>query len=113
VLDVRLRDTRSRPSRHYCWEKRVDRRRRCKLALGLLLACRQVHCEAALLPFGLNTFVFGTCTSLANFLASLTLTQAAAVRKVIVESVTAGGLGSETSAYDALDVQVLTLSSEL
>ena len=114
VLDVRLRGgMRSPPSRHYCWEKRVDRRRRCKLALGLLLACRQVYCEAALLPFGLNTFVFGTCTSLVNFLASLTLTQAAAVRRVIVESVTAGGLGSETSAYDTPDVQVLTLSSEL
>lgn len=113
VLDVHLRDMRSRPSRHYCWEKRVDRRRRCKLALGLLLACRQVYCEAALLPFGLNTFVFGTCTSLFNFLTSLTLTQAAAVRKVIVESVTTGGFGSETSAYDTLDVQVLTLSSEL
>jgi len=113
LRDMRLRDMRSQPFRHYCWEKRVDRRRRCKLALGLLLACRQVYCEAALLPFGLNTFVFGTCTSLVNFLASLTLTQAAAVRKVIVESVTAGGLGSETSAYDTLDVQVLTLSSEL
>jgi hypothetical protein len=98
VRDMRLRDMRSPPSRHYCWEKRVDRRRRCKLALGLLLACRQVYCEAALLPFGLNTFVFGTRTSLVNFLASLTSTQATAVRKVVVESIPAGSFGSETSA---------------
>jgi len=74
----------------------MDRRRRCKLALGLLLACRQVYCEAALLPFGLNTFVFATYTSFAEFLSSLTFTQATAVRRVVVESVAAGSFGSET-----------------
>jgi len=94
----RVREMCLRSSRHYCWEKRKDRRRRCKLALGLLLACRQVYCEAALLPFGLNTFVFGTYTSFANFLSSLTFTQATAVRRVVVESVAAGSFGSETMA---------------
>lgn len=76
----------------------MDRWRRCKLALGLLLACRQVYCEAALLPFGLNTFVFGSYTLFANFLANLTFTQATAVRRVVVESAAAASFGSETMA---------------
>lgn len=83
---------------YYCHEKQEDRRRKDVLlhgqkraiSLGLLLTCRQMHNEAALMPFMLNTFVFDTCDTFSNFIAILTATQANAIRSVIIESITAG-----------------------
>jgi hypothetical protein len=81
---------------HYCYEKQEDRThrkiqlrgQRRSISLGLLLTCRQVHNEAALIPFILNTFVFDTCET-------LTTMQAKVIRSVILESITAGVIRPE------------------
>ena len=51
--------------------------------LALLRVCRQIHAEAALLPYAFNTFVFwGTTLSLKTFLDGRNKEQIAAMRKV-------------------------------
>jgi hypothetical protein len=86
-------------SPHYhCRDTKRSRRQRRKLGLGLLLTCRQVHAETAVLPFGQNTFIFDSCLTLKSFLASLTHAQAAAVKDVVLESVAAGDLDPRTMA---------------
>jgi hypothetical protein len=86
-------------SPHYhCRDTRRSRKRRSNLGLGLLLTCRRVHAETAVLPFGLNTFIFDSCLTLKTFVASLTHAQATAVKDVILESVAAGDLDARTMA---------------
>lgn len=86
-------------SPHYhCEDTKRNRKRKNRFGLGLLLTCRQVYAETAMLPFGLNTFIFDSCLTLKGFLAGLTNGQAAAVKAVILESVAAGDLDSRTIA---------------
>jgi hypothetical protein len=88
---------------HYCYETEEDRRhgetplhgQKRAMSLGLLVTCRQVHNEAALMPFMLNTFVFDTCETFGNFIAILTPIQARVIRSVILESITAGVIRQE------------------
>lgn len=77
---------------HHCTDASRDRNRRDKLGLGLLLTCRQVHAEAAMLPFALNTFIFDSCLTLKAFLTNLAHGQAANVKSVVLESIAAGDL---------------------
>ena len=63
------------------------------MPLALLLTCRQVRNEAALMPFTLNTFIFDTCETFSTFLSTLTTIQAGAIRNIILESITAGTIG--------------------
>jgi hypothetical protein len=59
------------------------RSRRFEISVTLLRVCRQIHAEAALLPYALNTFVFwGTTLSLKTFLDGRNKEQIAAMRKV-------------------------------
>jgi hypothetical protein len=88
----------------YCYEKEAHGERKRQrmhiqkngMTLGLLSTCRQVHNEAALVPFALNTFIFDTCDTFGNFLAVLKPVQAKEIRSVILESITAGTIGPET-----------------
>jgi hypothetical protein len=58
-------------------------RSRLETSLTLLRVCRQIHAEAALLPYALNTFVFWSTTlSLKTFLDGRNKEQIAAMRKV-------------------------------
>lgn len=50
-----------------------------KLDLGLLLTCRQIHNEACLLPYQLNTFSFVSVIDLEAFVSHLIPSQVAAV----------------------------------
>jgi hypothetical protein len=68
------------------------------MTLGILLTCRQVHSEAALIPFTLNTFIFETCDTFGNFLTVLKPVQAKAIRSIILESITAGTIGPDVTA---------------
>jgi len=65
------------------------------MTLGLLSTCRQVHNEAALVPFALNTFIFDTCDTLGDFLAVLNPVQAKEIRSIVLESITAGTIRTE------------------
>ncbi|KAH6849564.1 hypothetical protein B0T12DRAFT_486270 [Alternaria alternata] len=59
------------------------RSRRFEISVTLLRVCRQIHAEAALLPYAFNTFVFwGTTLSLKTFLDGRNKEQIAAMRKV-------------------------------
>jgi hypothetical protein len=58
-------------------------RSRLETSLTFLRVCRQMHAEAALLPYALNTFVFwGTTLSLKTFLDGRNKEQIAAMGKV-------------------------------
>ncbi|KAF2036024.1 hypothetical protein EK21DRAFT_84398 [Setomelanomma holmii] len=59
-----------------------DRRRRD--LLGLLAVCLRPHREAAMLPFALNTFSYGTFKGMKNTSRLLTNEQRAAIRSVQV-----------------------------
>ncbi|KAK5128789.1 hypothetical protein LTR85_000122 [Meristemomyces frigidus] len=50
--------------------------------LGVLQVCREIHQEAALLPYHANTFVFATLRTLMSFLKKLIPAQARAVRRI-------------------------------
>lgn len=54
--------------------------------VALLQTCRQVHSEAALLPFKINTFAIHWLRSLPSFLASLMRAQQRSIRAVTVYS---------------------------
>lgn len=49
------------------------------LSLSLLRVCRQIHQEAALLPFSLNTFITTRMEDLVDFAATLTASQRGAI----------------------------------
>ena len=67
--------------------------------LALLRVCRQIHAEAALLPYALNTFVFWTFTSdLQAFLYGRKNEQIAAMRKV------QWGSGGPTTAFEWIKI---------
>lgn len=67
--------------------------------LALLRVCRQIHAEAALLPYALNTFVFWTFTSdLRAFLYGRKREQIAAMQKV------QWGSGGPTTAVEWIEV---------
>lgn len=54
------------------------------LSLSLLLACRQIHDEAALLPFSSNAFVFGNDGIVADFLKKVGPQQSGAIRNIVL-----------------------------
>jgi hypothetical protein len=67
--------------------------------LALLRVCRQIHAEAAVLPYALNTFVFWTFTSdLQAFLYGRKKEQITAMRKV------QWGSGGPTTAVEWIKV---------
>jgi len=54
------------------------------LTLSLLLACRQIHQEAALLPFATNNFVFQSYSALRIFLRRLVTGQARQIASISI-----------------------------
>jgi hypothetical protein len=56
-----------------------------KQRLGILSVCRQIHHEAALLPFSGNSFSFDSAFSLYKFLESVAPQQAAAVKSILLQ----------------------------
>lgn len=52
--------------------------------VNLLLACRQIHREAALIPFTKNTFMFGTAAASLTFIRELLARQRAAITTVVI-----------------------------
>ena len=75
------------------------RSRRFEISVTLLRVCRQIHAEAALLPYALNTFVFWTFTSdLQAFLYGDKKEHIAAMRKV------QWGSGGPTTAVEWIKV---------
>ena len=67
-------------SRHsQCKPKPDDDPSRCNQPMALLRTCRQVHNEAALLPFQTNTFSFLTISGMNTFLKALVAVQRRAI----------------------------------
>ncbi|KAK3648717.1 hypothetical protein LTR56_000990 [Elasticomyces elasticus] len=60
------------------------------ITLGLLRVCRQIHLEAALLPFTGNRFIFHSGGEMADFMHSIILPQARAIRSVTLVAGTGG-----------------------
>ncbi|KAK5741470.1 hypothetical protein LTR17_003905 [Elasticomyces elasticus] len=77
-----------------CFQSYWDRHRHCyaggatkkaTLPMAVLRTCRQIHQEAALLPFQLNEFSFSQLENLAPFLQSLFQAQARAIESLILQ----------------------------
>ncbi|KAK5740935.1 hypothetical protein LTR17_004289 [Elasticomyces elasticus] len=60
------------------------------ITLGFLQVCRQIHQEAALIPFTSNHFIFGSGGSLLNFTRLILLTQARALRHITLVARSSG-----------------------
>ncbi|KAK5726816.1 hypothetical protein LTR15_002705 [Elasticomyces elasticus] len=59
------------------------------ITLGLLQVCRQIHQEAALIPFTSNHFIFGSAWGLVDFTRLILLNQARAIQNVTLVAGTA------------------------
>lgn len=57
-----------------------------RLHLGVLQVCRQIHKEAALLPYKENTFAFQTMRDMEPFLKALFPAQAHAISRMVVDT---------------------------
>lgn len=71
----------------HCKVEPVDLPSRCNHPLALLRTCRQVHNEAALLPFQTNTFSFLTSTGMNVFLKTLMAVQRRAIVSMVFGSI--------------------------
>lgn len=74
--------------------------------VALLRTCRQIHSEAALLPFVLNTFLFDNHIQLFHFLRFVTPKQAKAIQNICV---TLSGVDS----YDEGDPEIFLANQKL
>ncbi|KAK5701337.1 hypothetical protein LTR17_022667 [Elasticomyces elasticus] len=75
-----IHHARCRPANKYVVEDKAESR----LHLNALRACRQIHQEAAILPYAENVFAFASNDDLDFFLDTVILEQARALQRIVI-----------------------------
>ena len=82
---------------------------RARYSVGFLLTCRQIHSEAAQLPFVLNTFVFQQCGVLQRFCNRNQAAYLGAIRSIVLEHLVDVEYRSDTLLSDVKSISIFSL----